>query len=67
MKTMKPMKSRIKKNKNKKMIKAVRDKNILDNEITNTRTEKICYNVAYKRIYNKTNCRRTAYVNQRCK
>ena len=38
-------KSIIKKNKNKKMIKAVRDKNILDNEITNTRKKKICYNI----------------------
>jgi hypothetical protein len=44
MKTMKSMKSIIKK-KNKKMIKAVCDKNILDNEITNTRKKKICYNV----------------------
>ena len=67
MKTMKSMKSIIKKNKNKKMIKAVRDKNILDNEIINTRKKKICYNVAYKMIYNKTNCRRTPYVNQRYK
>ena len=45
MKTMKSMKSIIKKNKNKKMIKAVRDKNILDNEIINTRKKKICYNI----------------------